>query len=79
MAVAVFIVRAIFLLSLILAAVAGLSELEVLGNGSTFGIDSLRVMLWAGTVAVFTSPILVTFVFPWQADYRTPEDEEATP
>ena len=79
MAVAVFIVRAIFLLSLILAVVAGLSELEVLGNGSTFGIDSLRVMRWAGAIAVFTSPILVTLVFPWQADHRTSEDEEAAP
>lgn len=79
MAVAVFIVRTVLLLSLILAAVAGLSEFGVLGNGSTFGIDSLRVMLWAMAVAVFTSPILVTFVLPWQADYRTSEDEEAAP
>ena len=79
MAVAVFIVRAVLLLSLILAAVAGLSELEVLGNGSILGIDSLRVMLWAMAVAVFTSPILVTFVLPWQADHWTSEDEEAAP
>ena len=79
MTTAIFIVRTIFLLSIILAAVAGLSELEVLGNGNTLGRNSLQVMLWAIAVTVFTSPILVSFVYPWQSTPRTSEDEDVGP
>ena len=79
MAAAVFTVRAIFLFSLILAAIAGFSELEVLGNGNIFGIDDMRVMRWATAIAIFTSPIVVTFAFPWQPDHWASEEEEAGP
>ena len=79
MTTAIFIVRTIFLSSIILAAVAGLSELEVLGNGNTLGRNSLQVMLWAIAVTVFTSPILVSFVYPWQSAHRTSENEDVGP
>ena len=76
MTTAIFIVRTIYLSSLILALVAGLSEFGVLGNGNTLGIDSLRVMLWSGAISVLTAPIVVSFVYPRPSSHWTSEDEE---
>lgn len=76
MAKIILTVQIIFLASLILAFVAGLYEFELVGNGRFLGMDSLRVMLWAATIAVFTSPIMVSFVYPLKEDDRT-SDEEA--
>ena len=79
MGTAVFIVRMVYLASLTLTLVAGLSRYGILGNGSTLGMDSLRVMLWAGALAVLTAPILVTFMYPGRSSTWTSEDEEVAP
>ena len=75
---AIIFVRMIFLASLLVAILAGLSELEVLGNGRTLGVDSLMVMLWAMALATLTSPILVSFVFPQRSDGELPDEEKVT-
>lgn len=77
MATAVFIVHAILMTSLLLGVLAGLFELGVIGNGRILGMDSFRVMLWSGAIAVFTSPILVTLVYPLQSSDGPTDDEEA--
>ncbi len=79
MGTAVFIVRMVYLLSLMLALFAALSEYGVLGSGKTLGMDSLGVMLWSGAIAALTAPILVSFLYPRPSSDRTSEDEEVAP
>ena len=77
MATAVFIVHTILMTSLLVGILAGLFELGVIGNGRILGLDSFRVMMWSGAIAVFTSPILVPFVYQLCIGDGTPDDEEA--
>ena len=77
MATAVFIVHTILATSLLVGVLAGLFELGVIGNGSILGVDSFRVMMWSGAIAVFTSPIVVTFAYPLKNSDEPTDDEEA--
>ena len=77
MATAVFIVHTILATSLLVGVVAGLFSVGVIGNGHILGVDSFRVLMWSGAIAVLTSPIVVTFVYPLESSERTADDEGA--
>ena len=77
MATAVFIVHTILATSLLVGVVAGLFSIGVIGNGHILGVDSFRVLMWSGAIAVFTSPIMVTFVYQLFSSDGTTDDEEA--
>ena len=77
MATAIFIFRTVLLTSLLLGVLAGLFEIGVIGNGHILGVDSYWVMMWAGAIAVLTSPIVVSFLYPLSDDDGTSDDEEA--
>ena len=77
MATAVFIVHAILATSLLVGILAGLFSIGVVGNGHILGVDSFRVLMWSGAIAVFTSPILVPFVYQLCISDGTTDDEEA--
>ena len=77
MATAVFIFRTVLMTSLTLFVLAGLFEIGVIGNDRILGLDSFRVMMWSGAIAVLTAPIAVTFVYPLESSERTTDDEEA--
>ena len=77
MATAVFIVHTILATSLLVGVIAGLFSIGVIGNGHILGVDSFRVLMWSGAIAVLTSPIVVTFAYPLESSERTTDDEEA--
>lgn len=77
MATAVFIFRTVLMTSLTLFVLAGLFELGVIGNARILGLDSFRVMMWSGAIAVLTAPIVVTYLYPLNDDAGTSDDEEA--
>lgn len=79
MASAIITIQMIFLASAVLALVAALYEFGLIGNGRILGLDSLPVMMWAGTIAVFTSPILVSLIYPLKDGGSTPDEEETGP
>lgn len=79
MASVIITIQMICLASLVLAFVAGLYEFGLIGNGRILGLDSLPVMMWAGAIAVLTSPIVITLIYPLTDDDRTPDGEETVP
>ena len=73
---AVKVVRAILLVALVTAAVAGW---PLISDADAFDVNSsrFRVMLWAMAVASLTSPIMVSYIIPWRGSggESDPDDE----